>query len=147
LAGKTVVNPNFKVMLNSQKIGNEFYQNLGKLFYAVAMADDNVRPVETKRLRKFVRQKWLEVDNFEDEFDTDAAYQIEIVFDWLEAEEKEAQEYFEEFKEFYKDHPEKFTPELKQLIVDTAESIASSFAGTNRSEMMTIFNLKLLLKA
>lgn len=134
-------------MLNSEKIGNEFYQNLGKLFYAVAMSDDIVRPVETKRLRKLVRQKWLEVDNFEDEFHTDAAYQIEIVFDWLDAEEKGVDDYFEEFKEFYREHPEKFTPELKQLIVDTAESIASSFAGTNRSEMMTIFNLKLLLQA
>ncbi|MDF0708838.1 hypothetical protein [Flagellimonas okinawensis] len=131
-------------MFNSEKIGNEFYQNLGKLFYAVAMADHNVRPVEVKRLRKYVRQHWLEVDQFEDEFHTDSAYQIEIVFDWLEGEEKDGDEYFEEFKEFYKDHPEKFSEKLKQLIVETAESIASSFAGKNRSEMLAIFKLKQL---
>lgn len=61
-------------MLNSEKIGNEFYQNLGKLFYAVAMADNNVRPIEMKRLRKYVRQHWLDMDEIEDEFHTDAAY-------------------------------------------------------------------------
>ena len=133
-------------MLNSEKIGNEFYQNLGKLFYAVAMADENVRSVEIKRLRKYVRQHWLELDGFEDEFHTDAAYQIEIVFDWLETEEKEVNDYFSEFEEFYKDHPEKFPPKVKKLILETAESIASSFAGTNKSEMLAIFKLKSLFE-
>jgi len=133
-------------MLNSEKIGNEFYQSLGKLFFAVAMADNNVRRAEVERLRKYVRQHWLEVDSFEDEYHTDSAYQIEIVFDWLDAEEKEAEEYFQEFKEFYKEHPEKFTPNLKKLIVETAESISSSFAGKNKSEILIIFRLKLLFE-
>ena len=131
-------------MLNSEKIGNEFYQNLGMLFYAVAMVDDNVRPAEVKRLRKYVRQHWLSVDDFEDEFHTDAAYLIEIVFDWLEGEEKGGEEYFNEFQEFYKDHPEKFTPKVKVLIIETAENIAKSFAGKNKSEMLIIFRLKQL---
>ena len=131
-------------MLNSEKIGNEFYQNLGKLFYTVAMADNNVRPKEVQRLREYVRQHWLEVDKFEDEFHTDAAYQIEIVFDWLDEEEKDGEEYFKEFKEFYMEHHEKFPETIKKLIVETAESIASSFAGKNRSEMLTIFKLKQL---
>ncbi|MEZ4811148.1 MAG: hypothetical protein R2819_12375 [Allomuricauda sp.] len=132
-------------MLNSEKIGNEFYQNLGKLFYAVAMADKEVRPVEVERLRNYVRQHWLDIDGFEDEFHTDAAYLIEIVFDWLQDEEKEGDAYFDEFKDFYKEHPEKFTPKLKSLIIETAESIASSFAGKNKSEMLIIFRLKHLL--
>jgi len=131
-------------MLNSEKIGNEFYQNLGMVFYAVAMVDKNVRPVKVKRLLKYVRQRWLDVDDFEDEFHTDAAYQIEIVFDWLEDEEKDGDEYFDEFEEFYKEYPEKFTPKLKALIIETAESIASSFAGKNKSEMLIIFRLKQL---
>ena len=120
-------------MFNSEKIGNEFYQSLGKLFYYVAIADHQVRPIEIKRLRKYVRQHWLDVDDVEDEFHTDAAYQIEIVFDWLNGEEKDGEEYFKEFKEFYKEHHEKFPENLKELIVETAESIAKSFAGKNRS--------------
>lgn len=129
-------------MLNSERIGNEFYQNLGKLFYAVAMSDNTVRSAEIERVRKYVRQHWMDVDPVEDEFQTDAAYQIETVFDWLDEEEKDGTEYFEEFKDFYKEHPEKFTPELKALILETSESIASSFAGKNRSEMMVLMNLE-----
>ncbi len=131
-------------MLNSERIGNEFYQNLGKLFYAVAMTDKTIRPVEVERLRKYVRQHWLDLDDFEDEFDTDSAYQIEIVFDWLQEEEKDFEDYFKEFKDFYKEHPNKFTPKVKALILETAESIANSFAGKNKSEMLIIFQLKLL---
>ncbi|WP_375323904.1 hypothetical protein [Flagellimonas sp. GZD32] len=131
-------------MLNSEKIGNEFYQSLGKLFYAVAMADNEVKPAEVTRLRQYVRKYWLDVDGLEDEFHTDAAYQIEIVFDWLQEEEKNAEEYFDEFKEFYLEHADKFTDTLKGLILETAESIANSFAGKNRAEMLAIFKLKQL---
>jgi len=71
-------------MLPSEKIGNEFYQSLGKLFYAVAMADKNVRPVDNKH--------------------------------------------------------------IKQLIFKTADDIASSFANKNKSELILLAKLKLLLQ-
>lgn len=132
-------------MLNSEKIGNEFYQNLGKLYYAMAMTDGTVRPVEVKRLRKYVRQHWMDVDGVEDEFGTDSAFQIEIVFDWLQGEEKEGSAYFLDFETFYNEHPEKFGPNVKKLVVETADSIASSFAGKNKSEIVFLQRLKDLL--
>lgn len=133
-------------MLHSEKIGNELYQNLGKLFYAVAMADKNVRPKEIEKLKEDVRRYWLPVDDVKDEFGTDAAYQIEIVFDWLQNEEKESDLYFEEFKTFYHDFPNKFTPEIKSLILQTANDIAASFSGKNKSELILITRLELLMK-
>lgn len=133
-------------MLNSERIGNEFYQNLGKLFYAIAMTDQKVRPAEIKRLRKYVRQSWLDVDEVKDELDTDAAYQIEIVFDWLQDYDNVGGEvYFNEFKRFFKEHPEKFTPKINELILETADSIATSFAGKNKSEILLLQRLKSLL--
>ncbi len=132
-------------MLNSEKIGNEFYQNLGKLYYAIAMTDGAVRPSEVKRLRKYVRQHWLDVDGIEDEFGSDSAFQIEIVFDWLQNEEKEGSEYFADFEAFCKEHPEKFEPKIRKLIIETADSIASSFAGKNKSEILFLQELKDLL--
>ncbi len=134
-------------MLNSQKIGNELYQNLGKLFYAIAMADNTIRPIEVKRLKEAIKEKWLDVDEVEDEFGEDAAYQIEIVFDWLQEEEKEGQIYFEEFKEFFQEHKDRITPNMTTLIWRTAESIAASFAGKNKSELIILAKLKLFLKS
>lgn len=131
--------------LSNEKIGNEFYQSLGKLFYSVAMADNNVRPSEIMALRENVRKHWLSVDAIEDEFGTDAAYQIEIVFDWLQQEEKDSDTYYQEFVAFYREHPGKFTGTIKQLIFRTADAIASSFANKNKSELILLAKLKLLL--
>lgn len=133
-------------MRPSEKIGNELYQNLGKLFYAIAMADKKVVPEEVEKLKEDVRKYWLSVDEIEDDFGTDAAYQIEIVFDWLQQEEKESGVYFEEFVDFLKEHPSKFNDQIKQLIWRTADDIAFSFAGKNKSELILLANLKTLLK-
>ncbi len=133
-------------MILSNETQNEFYQNLGKLFYAVAMADKKVVPKEIEKLKEDVRKYWLPVDEIEDEFGADAAYQIEIVFDWLQQEEKESQLYFDEFIDFFKEHPSKFNAHIKQLIWRTADGIASSFSGKNKSELILLAKLKLLLK-
>lgn len=132
-------------MIPNEKIANAFYQNLGKLFYAVAMADKNVRPVEIQKLREDVQKYWLSVDTAEDDYGTDAAYQIEIVFDWLQQEEKESDTYFQEFVDFYQGHPAKFNSYIKELIFKTADDIASSFAQKNKSELILLAKLKLLL--
>jgi hypothetical protein len=134
-------------MLPSEKIDNERYQNLGKLFYAIAMADKNVRLEEIKKLKAAVRDNWVPIDEVKDEFGSDAAYQIEIVFDWLQQEEKDGAIYFLEFTEFFKAHPSRFNTEIKQLVWTTAEAIAAAFSGKNKSELIILAKLKLLLKS
>ena len=53
-------------MLESEKNQvNELYQNLGKLFYAMAMADHSVHMKEMEKLNEVVRDHWLEVDDME----------------------------------------------------------------------------------
>ena len=131
-------------MLASQKIGNEFYQNLGKLFYAVAMADRSVHIKEVEKLRIFVRQYWLDADTIEDEYGEDAAFQIETVFDWLLEYEKTSEECYTAFKEFYRDNSGKFTTYIKVLVLDTANAIASAFAQKNKAELILISKLQLL---
>lgn len=128
------------------KTAKTFYENLGKLFYSVAMADSRIHRNEIVKLRAFIRQFWLDVDELEDEFGTDAAFQIESVFDWLVDNEKDGDECFEEFREFYKDHASIFSPFIKVLILDTANAIANSFSGKNKAELVVLGKLELLLK-
>ena len=109
------------------------------------MADKSIHTKEIDKLRTFIRKYWLDVDEVEDEYGEDAAFQIEAVFDWLLEYEKNAFECFEEFQEFYKDHRKRFTPYIKVLILDTAHSIAASFSGKNKSELVLLGKLGLLL--
>jgi hypothetical protein len=123
-----------------------FYQKLGELFYSIAAADKVVKKAEYDALREMVRKYWKDLDTYEDAFHTDAAYQIEIVFDWFDYEHLDADDCFEDFKAYKKDHENLFTPERKKLIWKTADAIASAFSGKNKSELIMLAKLKILLE-
>ncbi len=134
-------------MENPERLSVRFYQKLGKLFYAIAAADNVVMPAEFDKLKEIVKAKWITIDDFEDDFHTDAAYQIEVVFDWLNTQEKlNATVWFDEFMEFKKEHSQLFNPEIKDLILKTANVIAASFRGKNKSELILLARLSLNFK-
>ncbi|MCF4102720.1 hypothetical protein L1I30_13665 [Gillisia sp. M10.2A] len=123
----------------------EFYQSIGKLFYAVAAIDKKVRKDEVGKLKEIIKKEWVPVHDTLDEFGTDTAYQIEIIFDWLEDDEQNANEAFLEFQEYKKNHESFFEPPIKKLIWKTADSIASAFSGKNKSELIVLSKLKSIL--
>lgn len=123
-----------------------FYQKMGELFYAIAASDNEVREAEYNTLKKIVSQKWKNLDDYEDPFHTDAAYQIEVVFDWFDYEQLDANDCFDSFAEYNQENRKLFTEERKKLIWETANSIADSFAGKNKSELAMLAKLQVLLK-
>ncbi len=125
----------------------KFYQSLGKLFYAIAASDKIVREAEVETLIDLVKSKWVPIDDFEDEFHVEAAYQIETVFDWLDCEGGlKAEGCFKEFKSFKKENESLFTKKRKQLIWKTSNEIANSFSGKNKSEIIMLARLKMVLE-
>ncbi|MBP2831476.1 hypothetical protein J8281_04685 [Aquimarina sp. U1-2] len=130
----------------SKNEGIKIYQNLGKLFYAIAASDRVVREAEYNMLRKIVQTKWLNASKVEDKFGPDAAYQIEIVFDWMDAEESSAETCFSSFEQCYLNYKSKFTTQIRQLIWDTADAIASAFSDKNKSELIMLGRLRLLFE-
>ena len=129
-----------------QKEEVSFYQSLGKLFYAIAASDKIVRVAEYDALRELVTSKWKPLDDYEDEFHTDAALQIEIVFDWLDYKSLNANDCFKEFADFYKENKDLFSTKRKKLIWETANAISKSFAGLNKSEVIMLAKLKMVLE-
>jgi hypothetical protein len=132
-------------MKYSDEVMMSFYQQAGKLFYAIAAADKTVRKEELEALKKLVRSEWLDLDDTYDEFGTDSAYQIEIVFDWLMENEWDMEEVISGLKDFKKEHPGLFTDQVNQLILRTAAAIADSFYGKNKSELTLLTQLRGIL--
>lgn len=124
----------------------EFYQNLGRLFYAMAAADKVVRKEEVDTLQEVVRKEWLDPDDGVDAFGTDAAFQIEIIFDWMDAHKPDAGASFQTFSEYYKNHQEFFTDEMEHKILKTAREIGASFRDLNKSELVLMAQLESLFK-
>lgn len=123
-----------------------FYQNLGRLFYAIAFIDNTVRDEEIETLKKFISSTWVSLDNEPDEYGSDSAFQIEIVFNWLDSEVYSAQESYDAFKEYYNKHTSLFTELINRRILKTASAIAGAYAGTNKSELILLTQLQLLIK-
>lgn len=128
-----------------QHFTEEFYQSIGMLFYAIAASDKVVHPDEIKTLNDIVQKKWVPIDDQSDEYGTDEAYKIEMIFDWLEENSPEADWAFNEFKEYKKDNEHYFTEQINGLIWETADAIAASFAGKNKSELIILSKIKILL--
>ena len=130
-------------MKTRKKMTFKFYQNLGKLFYAIAAADHDVRNAEFEKLKELIKSQWLQVDQLEDAFKTDAAYQIEIVFDWLNNQcILDSKTCFNDFIEYKNRQRHLFTNNVKQLILKTGSAIAASFSGINKSDKcITILGL------
>ena len=80
-----------------------FYQKMGELFYAIAAADKVVRKAEYDILKNIVAEQWKNLDDYEDPFHSDAAYQIEVVFDWFDYEQLDASDCFESFADYKKE--------------------------------------------
>ena len=56
-----------------------------------------------------MKKEWLLFENSIDEFRTDSAYQIEIVFDWLAENDWDMEQALSDFKNFRKEHENLFT--------------------------------------
>jgi len=123
-----------------------YYQEIGQLFYAVAAADKLVHEKEYQALREIVSSEWTTKNEFKDEFGANVVYQMEIVFDWFDYEGLDADDCFDSFSYYYKEHLSLFTPEKKRLIWKTANAIADAFAGKNKSELIILSRLQLLFK-
>jgi len=125
----------------------QFYQNLGKLFYAIAAIDRNVREEELERLKKIVKKEWLTSNPLEDVDHSNIEAAIINTFKWLRSDnEYDAQTCYNSFLVFKKEHEDIFTADINQLIIKTARAIASSFSGINKNELILLAKLELELK-
>jgi hypothetical protein len=134
-------------MIVPKSLSTQAYQYIGYLFYAVAAVDKTIDNKEIEILKVLVKEHWLEVDSTNDNFGSDAAYQIEIVFDWLKEENWDSDTCFTKFEDYYKDHANLFSEGVKSLIITTAASIAESYAGKNKSELIILAKIEALLKS
>jgi hypothetical protein len=127
--------------VNFQKI----YEKLGYLFYAIAAADKAVAPAEADKLRQLVQKFWLPIEDSTDEFGTDAAYYIDISFEYLLNEGIDAEEAFQEFKDYYDLHSGAFSSVIIRNMKDTAHAISHAFKGKSSRESALLKRLNKML--
>jgi len=129
-----------------EKPKNKLHQNLGKLFYAVAMADKKIEEEEIAALKTDIFQRWYNLDSKLNELVLDGHQDIITVFTQLHNIKAESDSCFMDFREFFNQHKQLFNEDLRKLIWDTAQAVSSSFAKKNKSELILLAKLKMLLE-
>jgi hypothetical protein len=130
-------------MSNKQQ---ELYTHLGYLFYSVAAVDKRITPAEMQTFKSLVRKTWVPIEDSADEFGSDNAFYIEIAFDYLQENGTSSDAAYKKFEEYFIDNKAQFGNKIKQLTIATADEIANSFSGTNKSELSLLTQLRLLLQ-
>jgi hypothetical protein len=127
------------------KYTQAFYHKLGYLFYSVAAADGSIVKEERDVLHKMVVEDWLDLEKSNDEFGSDNAYQIEVLFDFLSERSFPSERAFEVFEQFFKANLEMFNEDVVDRIYHTSERVASSFHSKNKAELNALTRIHLLL--
>jgi hypothetical protein len=127
------------------KIDNrDIFEQIGNLFYAIA-ADQHVKPIEVGELKSLISKDWLP-RNLGESLVSDETHFILITMDALEGNKTTAKEAFSDFSKFYSLHPEVFSKELKQRMLDTAVEITKIFKEDNPFSNPHLIALRELLK-
>jgi hypothetical protein len=127
------------------KYTQAFYHKLGYLFYSVAAADGNIAKEEKEALHKMVVEDWLDLESTRDEFGSDNAYQIEVLFDFLAEKDFPSDRAYEVFEHFFKTNLEMFSEDVVDRIYHTSDRIASSFHAKNKAELNALTRIHLLI--
>ena len=124
---------------------NKFYQKLGYLFYSIAASDKHISLVEEEMLHALIKQDWVPLQRGKDEFGTEAAFKMEIVFDYLHEERISSEMAYHVFESYFKENLELFGDDIVAKIYHTADKIAEVFHSKNKSELIAISRMKFLI--
>ena len=121
----------------SSKYPALFYQNLGKLFYAISATDKSINEEEITTLKKIIQNEWTKDPHL---------INIELIFHWLNKDNASSEKCFQDFVVYKTENNFLFSNQLKRLISHTAGAIASSFSNRNKSELIMLAQLELELR-
>ena len=131
--------------LQRRQHSEAFYQKLGYLFYSIAATDHRVNDTEKEALLALIVEDWLSLDEATDAYGTDSAYQIQILFDFLNEKSFDAENAWNIFERYFKNNIAAFDEDIIDRIFHTSERMAESLNGRNKSEVRALARLHLLL--
>ncbi len=127
------------------KVDNrDIYEQIGNLFYSIA-ADQHVKPLEVGELKSLISKDWRPL-NLTESVVSEETHCIVMTMDSLQGNQVSALMAFGEFSKFYSLHPEVFSKEVKQRMLDTAVEITTIFKADNPFNNPHLAALKDLLK-
>jgi hypothetical protein len=124
----------------------DFTKSLACLFYAIAASDKRVHEKEVAAFEKVIRSSWSDSPIITNRGHTDQHYQVEKEFHKLVEKKSDPQRCFDDFVNFMTTNNEIFPDNIRKLIWKAANSIAIALSGMNKSELILLTKLKMILQ-
>jgi len=135
------------MMILSNHMALEFYQHIGKLFYALTAADNAIREEEFALFNALINDRWILSTGIKTEDTASSILQIKNTFKRLQNLNSNANSCFNECLIYINTNKTLFSPKLKALILNTAQQLASIVANKNKSELIMLAKLELCFKS
>ncbi len=120
----------------------EFYKELGKLLYAVAMADKKIQKSELKALQEFVLKDLAFLEPTSDSSGMNQAFYTNFEFEECMNKQISVQEAYDSFITFLDNNFMEIDPVLIKKSIQAIEKIAVSFRKINKKERILIDKFK-----
>ena len=119
---------------------------IGYLVYSVACSDGKVEEAERQAVHSSIDENWKLLADQEDPFGARALDFIDKMMTYLEEKGIDSEFAFEQFIGIYQENREKFTPVLKQFMINVCIHTGSSFNRMNKSELVLLSRIEKILK-
>jgi hypothetical protein len=119
-----------------------FYTALGKLLYAVALADDTISKKEKTTLSNLISERLLQKEKETDRFGTNNAWITQFSFETSEAMSLKEEEAFESFLEFTHEYRNDLTEDELNLCLKLAEHLSDAYRHVNNKENKLLTELR-----
>jgi uncharacterized tellurite resistance protein B-like protein len=124
----------------------DFLIELGKLLYAIASSDGDVRLQENRKLRDILRTDFIAIAEQTDHLGRTNFEYAELELEWMEENYVNPKVAFTSFINFIKEHSAELNEGQKDSILKAAEEVADSFYKRNHYEEHFLHKLKNALK-
>jgi hypothetical protein len=119
---------------------------IGYVLYAVASADKRISLEEKQVIELYLRENQKMLVHLEDPTGTKSVEIILKKMDFLLHEKMKSEMAFQAFSERYQADKKLFSPEIIQLIMDLCIKAAVAVNRMNKSELVVLSQIELLLK-
>ena len=129
-----------KITLDQPLQNQAFFEALANVFYAIAIADKKFELSEKHAIFNEINSNWT--------YAIDSSKSSELMFEVLRqniAQNISDEIAFRNFEKYYIDNKELFSVITKTAIMDAVNLIASSFAKKNKSELVMLSRIQLLM--
>lgn len=116
----------------------QYYKELGKAAYAIAVADGQVSSEEHEALHHFVLKQLVSEEKKEDSSHMNEAFYVDFAFDEASAQKPDAEEAVRSFVRYLHSHYQPADKDLVKRSLFVLKQVASAYSRKREKEVLSL---------